>query len=399
MSDGPYPLPPGWKWVRLGEVCEVLQGRTPPKKAYSSERTSIKVIKFRDLSIEGRIVWDNNELGFIHHTDEKWQYLALGDVLVTAAAHTPEQIGKKIAIVNHIPSEYSRVAVTGELLILRVLPNILDNSWLRYWLASTEGYKQLQLQVKEKHLVVSRARNILLPLPPLSKQCRIVERVEGLLGRVREARRLREEAQRTADRLWQALLAQTFPQPSTNLPEGWKWVKLGEVAEVWDSFRKPVEKKLRIPGEIPYCGANGIIDYVSGYTHEGEFVLLAEDGGFYGPGEPSAYLMRDRFWANNHVHILRGKSGLLTNTFLLNWLIAADLRLYLTGSTRPKLTQSAMKNIPLPLPPLSEQRRIVERLEGVQGRLQAIRAAQAATAPKLQALERAILERAFRGEL
>jgi len=157
------------------------------------------------------------------------------------------------------------------------------------------------------------------------------------------------------------------------LPEGWQWVELGEVCEIWDNLRRPVKKKLRNPGEIPYCGANGVIDYVSGYTHEGEFVLLAEDGGFYGPGERTAYLMRGRFWANNHVHIVRGKPDLLTNTFLLYWLIATDLHSYLTGATRPKLTQSAMRNLPIPLPPLEEQRRIIARIEELMGRVREAR--------------------------
>jgi type I restriction enzyme S subunit len=153
------------------------------------------------------------------------------------------------------------------------------------------------------------------------------------------------------------------------LPEGWRWVRLGEVCEVWDALRKPVKKKDRRLGDVPYCGANGIIDYVDGYTHVGEFVLLAEDGGFYGPGEPSAYMMNGRFWANNHVHVLRGKSGYLVNQFLYYWLVFCDLRPFLTGTTRPKLTQTAMHSIPIPLPPLEEQRRIVARVEELMSRI------------------------------
>jgi type I restriction enzyme S subunit len=157
------------------------------------------------------------------------------------------------------------------------------------------------------------------------------------------------------------------------LPEGWRWVRLGEVCEICDHLRKPVKKKDRIPGEVPYCGANGVIDYVSGFTHEGEFVLLAEDGGFYGPGEPSAYMMFGRFWANNHIHILLAKSDYLMNAFLQTYLVAADLRPFLTGATRAKLTQRAMTSIPIPLPPLAEQRRIVARIEALMARVQEAR--------------------------
>jgi type I restriction enzyme S subunit len=271
--------------------------------------------------------------------------------------------------------------------------------WLKYWFASADGYKQLQMHVKEKHLVKGRARGILLPLPPLAEQRRIVARIEELMGRIREARRLRQEAQKDAERLWQSVLAQTFPRPGSDLPEGWRWVRLEEVCEIWDSLRKPVKKKYRHPGNVPYCGANGVIDYVDGFTHFGEFVLLAEDGGFYGPGEFSAYMMKGRFWANNHVHILRGKPDQLLNHLLYHWLVTCDLRPFLTGATRPKLTQGAMRSILIPLPPLAEQRRIVAHLEAVQERLKALKEAQAATEAELKRLEQAILEKAFRGEL
>jgi type I restriction enzyme S subunit len=179
------------------------------------------------------------------------------------------------------------------------------------------------------------------------------------------------------------------------LPKGWRWVRLGEVCEIWDSLRKPVKKKDRRPGDVPYCGANGIIDYVEGYTHVGEFVLLAEDGGFYGPGEPSAYMMSGRFWANNHVHILCGKSDHLTNKFLYYWLIACDLRSFLTGATRPKLTQSAMKSIPIPLPPLEEQKRIVARVEELMSRIKEVKKLREETKKQTELLWQSVLAETF----
>ena len=67
------------------------------------------------------------------------------------------------------------------------------------------------------------------------------------------------------------------------LPEGWKLVKLGDIADILDKFRKPLNKDERenIKGNIPYCGANGIIDYINDYIFDGEYLLVAEDGGFF----------------------------------------------------------------------------------------------------------------------
>jgi type I restriction enzyme S subunit len=148
------------------------------------------------------------------------------------------------------------------------------------------------------------------------------------------------------------------------LPKGWKWLHLDDVAEIYDESRKPVKAKDRVPGHIPYCGANGVIDSINGFTHDGDFVLLAEDGGFYGAGELSAYRMLGKFWANNHVHILRGIDNVIDNVWLMYALRVADLRSYLSGTTRPKLTQGAMRSILLPVPDSIEtQRHIVAILD------------------------------------
>jgi type I restriction enzyme S subunit len=154
------------------------------------------------------------------------------------------------------------------------------------------------------------------------------------------------------------------------IPKEWEVVKLENVVEIEDKYRIPVKKQDRQLGPFPYCGANGIIDYVAGYTHDGKFVLLAEDGGFFGPFENSAYIMRGKFWANNHVHILKAIEEVLISEFLAFCLNFINLVPFLTGSTRPKLIQEDMGMIPLPLPPLPEQQKIAEILSSVDESIQ-----------------------------
>ena len=119
-----------------------------------------------------------------------------------------------------------------------------------------------------------------------------------------------------------------------NLPDGWEWRALQDVVEIHDNLRKPVKANAD-SGPFPYCGANGIIDSIDDFTHEGDFVLLAEDGGHYGPGEYSAYRMSGKFWANNHVHILKGKEGIIDNAWLRYALTIMDLRSSVKGATGP----------------------------------------------------------------
>jgi type I restriction enzyme S subunit len=393
MTEGPYKLPEGWRWVRLGEVSRIYAGSPAPQGGQYFREGKWPFVRVQDLGRYGQTTCLKETADYVNEYALQKYHLRLakaGTILFPksgAAILTNSRavLGVDAYIVSHLAA-------------VEPLPDRLDTYWTYFWLCTVD-MKQLIDNPSYPSLRLSEISKLLIPLPPLEEQRRIVARIEELMGRVREAQRLRQEAQKDAERLWQSVLAQTFPRPGSELPEGWRWVRLEEVCEIWDSLRKPVKKKYRHPGNVPYCGANGVIDYVDGFTHFGEFVLLAEDGGFYGPGEFSAYMMKGRFWANNHVHVLRGKPDQLLNQFLYHWLVTCDLRPFLTGATRPKLTQGAMRSILIPLPPLAEQRRIVAHLEAVQERLKALKEAQAATEAELKRLEQAILEKAFRGEL
>ena len=104
-----------------------------------------------------------------------------------------------------------------------------------------------------------------------------------------------------------------------NFPEHWKVMPLEKAVNVFDKKRIPLNQAHRqqMQGEYPYCGANGVVDYVNDYIFDGEYILLAEDGGYWGSFENSAYLMSGRFWVNNHAHVLQAKQDLSDNYFLM----------------------------------------------------------------------------------
>jgi len=155
--------------------------------------------------------------------------------------------------------------------------------------------------------------------------------------------------------------------PIGRIPEDWEVVRLGDVVEVHDSKRIPLneQQRAKMKGKYPYCGANGILDYINDYIFDGEYILLAEDGGYWGKFEQSAYIMHGKFWVNNHAHVLKALDGIADNWFLMYVLNFLDLTPYIVGSTRGKLNQKDMKNIKIPLPPLPEQKKIAEILSTV----------------------------------
>lgn len=145
--------------------------------------------------------------------------------------------------------------------------------------------------------------------------------------------------------------------------EKWEEKTLGEVCEILDSRRKPITKKDRISGVYPYYGATGILDYVSGWIFDEGLVLLGEDGAKWTSGEQSAFKISGKTWVNNHAHVLRPNKDKISDIYLIYNLNFQNLMPYITGTTVPKLNQEKMRSISIPLPPLSEQERIVAKLD------------------------------------
>jgi len=144
---------------------------------------------------------------------------------------------------------------------------------------------------------------------------------------------------------------------------GWRTIALGELCDILDSRRKPITKKDRTSGEYPYYGATGIQDYVGGFLFDEPLVLVGEDGAKWASGENTAFAVSGKCWVNNHAHVLRPNRSLLTDNWLIHFLVHSDLSPFVSGLTVPKLNQGSLREIPIPVPPLPEQHRIIAILD------------------------------------
>lgn len=150
----------------------------------------------------------------------------------------------------------------------------------------------------------------------------------------------------------------------------WREMPLGELVDVLNTRRVPVSavERAKRPGSVPYYGATGQVGLIDESLFDEELVLLGEDGvDFFSPDVPKAYLIDGPSWVNNHAHVLRAKDGICSNRFLVEALNLANYSGYATGSTRTKLTKSALLTLPVVVPPLSEQQRIVRAMGAVDG--------------------------------
>ncbi|AUO15658.1 restriction endonuclease subunit S [Clostridium taeniosporum] len=152
----------------------------------------------------------------------------------------------------------------------------------------------------------------------------------------------------------------------------WEEKKLMDIAECLDNRRKPLNSNERsiIQGNIPYYGANGVVDFVNKYIFNEDIILLAEDGGNFDDfaTKPIAQLVKGKSWINNHAHVLKAKYN---TDFLFYSLVHKDIRKYINGTSRAKLNKSDMLDILVKMPKsLDEQVKISKFLEKIYTKLE-----------------------------
>lgn len=148
------------------------------------------------------------------------------------------------------------------------------------------------------------------------------------------------------------------------IPEKWKWIQFKYTCNSLDGKRIPLKKDARakLAKLYPYYGATGVIDFVDDFIFDGIFLLIGEDGAnLLSRSKDNAFVVSGKIWVNNHAHVFNenGRADLEYLSFVINGM---SLQPYVTGSAQPKLTQKNLYSIPVPLPSLTEQRRIVARL-------------------------------------
>ncbi|HAE0520818.1 TPA_asm: hypothetical protein G2720_23770 [Salmonella enterica subsp. enterica serovar Enteritidis str. P125109] len=150
------------------------------------------------------------------------------------------------------------------------------------------------------------------------------------------------------------------------IPDTWKWISFGELTFNKDSSRIPLSKNIRHSQKnkvYPYYGASGIIDYVDNYLFDETFLLIGEDGAnLVTRSTPIAFLATGKYWVNNHAHVI-GALNETTLSYVMHYINSISLMPYITGTAQPKMNQKKLNSIPVPLPPIEEQKRIVDKIE------------------------------------
>ena len=186
-----------------------------------------------------------------------------------------------------------------------------------------------------------------------------------------------------------------------DLPKGWSWARFGSYLLNKDSERIPVSvaDRKELKKIYDYYGASGVIDKVENYLFDKPLLLIGEDGAnLVARSTPIAFIARGKYWVNNHAHVLDAGTELQLR-YVESYINSINLERYLTGSAQPKLNQDRMNTILIPVPPLAEQRRIVDALDKYLALVDGIERDRAELDGLLAQLKSKVLDLAVRGEL
>lgn len=191
-----------------------------------------------------------------------------------------------------------------------------------------------------------------IEFPPIEEQQKIVEYNTAIENRIALKQKINDNLLDSVQAIFRSWFVDYDPFDGV-CPSNWETGCVEDIAEFFDSMRKPLSSLERTDMEriYPYYGAVSIVDYVDDYIFDGEYLLVSEDGIYVVDenGHPLIQHISGKFWANNHAHILKGKSGFNEDSLYL-FLANTNMAPIVTGAAQPKINQANLKSFPITIP-------------------------------------------------
>jgi len=383
-----------WSMVKLGEVISHRKEfmRIDDFSTYKRCRVQLhaKGIVLRDLVTGSEL-----------KTKEQ-QICRPGDFLVA-------EIDAKVGGYGIVPDGLEGAIVSGHYFLFEVDRNRLDRNFLGYFIKTSDFFEQVSARGTTNYAAI-RPSHILeyqIPLPPLEEQRRIVTKIDELASKIEEGHRLCHEATQEVHALLASASKVAFkPKPH------WSEARVGDFCEVpqygytESATTEPIGPRfLRITDiqngrvnwdTVPYCSCPNPHSYL---LKESD-ILFARTGATTG----KSFLILDCPEAVFASYLIRLRvRNTVTPEYLYRYFQSPSYWTQVIeekkGTGQPNVNGKKLANIRVPIPPLAEQRRIVEYLEGLTDKLEVLSRLQVNTTTELEALLPSILDKTFKGEL
>lgn len=424
-EEKPFEIPESWEWVRIGEICNIVNGFTP-KRTNSEywDNGTIPWFTIEDVRKQGRFIESTEQYITKEALSKNTERIIPRDtVLLCCTASIGEYAYTKIELTTN--QQFNALVIKNEYL------KLVCSMYLYEYV---QTLKTLLLQNCGKttfnFLSVGKLMQFIIPIPPLAEQKRIVAKIEEILPYIEQYDKAytkletfnkkfpsdmkksilqlamqgklveQRPEEGTAEELYQQIVAEksrlikegkikkekplaeiTDDEIPFEIPESWKWVRLNDLCEKIGSGSTPTGgKNVYKESGIKFLRSQNVyndglryegIVYISEEQNKASSVVKAKDillnitGGSIG----RCVIVPDDFdIANINQHVMIIRSIELDLRFWLhNVIISAYIQNKImdvqVGVSREGLSAEKLKNFLIPLPPLAEQKRIVAKLE------------------------------------
>jgi type I restriction enzyme S subunit len=353
-------IPREWDVTRLKYSTKINMGQSPKSEFYGDDGIGFPFLQ------------GNSEFGEFNPTNKLFtkeitKKSSVGDILFSVRGSVGE--------INWSDIEYC----IGRGLC-SITPIELVDKYLWYYLHNSKEYF-LSISVGSTFVSVNTddIKNHYSPLPPLNEQKQIVEYLDEntssidtlIQSKEKKISLLKEKRTSLINKVVTKGLNPDVEMKDSGvewigeIPIHWEVIKTYIITKNLDGKRVPLNSEQRgnMEGHYPYWGSNGVVDYINDYIFDEEIVLVGEDGSpFFDKYKPVSFFVNEKVWVNNHIHILKTRDRIIPK-YLTHSFNVVDYKEYISGSTRDKLTQTDLSRIPHCVPPISEQKQIVQYLD------------------------------------
>lgn len=377
-------LPNGWRWVKLKKIGFFEAGGTPAKQCADYWNGDIPFVTGADIT--ELYIYKTNARAFLTRDglySGKTAICEVGTVLIV----TRTRVGR-------VGIAQEKMGASQDITAFKCGSEIHQEFLCRYFNNISEHLIDNCRGATIQGLTRGFVDNLEIPLPPLPEQRRIASILKEQMATVEKARTAAQARLEAVKALPAAYLRRVFPKAGEALPEGWRWVKLGDIIRLKSGEFLPAYSMID-GGAFPVYGGNGVTGWHDNFMFEEPKIIIGRVGALCG----CVHFTKPKSWITDNALYVSNKITNFDDNFLLHYLTFLNLNKLANQMGQPVITSKAIYEQVIAFPILIEQNCISGLIKEQMATIDNLRAATEAELNTISAMPAAMLRRAFNGEL